>query len=196
MVGKSHQLVGFVTVYTVALTMPIGHLNTQTIIAGLLCISLGSLTPDLDSQENKLYTLVPVGQGLLAEIGERLFGRHRSISHSVLGVIIMGYVSHWLIFMIPPENGLALGFLWWAYMISLVSHLFADAVTRDGIPLLWPITWRFGFPPIKFLRMKTGGWVEIFVVRSLLIGFIILLTITYWPELKAIFGYSLVSATL
>ncbi|MDQ3239729.1 MAG: metal-dependent hydrolase [bacterium] len=187
MVGKSHQLVGFVSVYTVAILLPVGHLNTQTIIACVLCITVGSLASDLDSQENKLYTLIPIGQKIFAEVGERAFGRHRSISHSALGVVIFGYLTHWLIYMIPKENGIPHELLWGSFMISFVSHLVADALTRDGIPLLWPIKWRFGFPPLKFLRMKTGGWFELYVVRSLLLLFLIYITYVEWDSVSSIF---------
>jgi inner membrane protein len=187
MVGKSHQLVGFVSAYTVALYLPIGHLNTQSVIAILLAITVGSLTPDLDSQENRLYTLMPVGQRLFAEVGERLFGRHRSISHSIIGVYILGNLSHWLVYMLPKENGIPHDLLWGAYMIALISHLVADALTRDGIPLLWPIKWNFGFPPFKFLRMKTGGWIELYVVRALLVLILIYVTLTRWDIVSIIF---------
>ncbi len=188
MVGKSHQLVGFVSVYTYAVIMQTPHLNPQTVIAAVLLISLGSLTPDLDSQENKIYQIVPIGQRLFAEVGERAFGRHRSISHSILGVAILWYLSHWLIFMIPEANGFNLQALWLAYVISLISHLFADAITKDGIPLLWPIKFRFGIPPLKFMRMKTGGWTEVFIVRSLLVVWVIYLTVVEWGVVKVMLG--------
>jgi inner membrane protein len=189
MVGKSHQMVGFVTVYSYAVLTQTPHLNTQTLIAAALCITLGSLTPDLDSQENKLYTLVPFAQRLFAEVGERAFGKHRSISHSVIGVAIAWYVSHWLIFMIPEANGFNLQALWYAYIFSLISHLVADAVTKDGIPLLWPIKFRFGFPPFAFLRMKTGGWFEIFIVRSVLVLWVIYLSVIEWDAVRVMLGW-------
>jgi inner membrane protein len=194
MVGKSHQLVGFTTLYTLAFITSQPYLNMQTLIASLVCISLGSLTPDLDSQENKLYTLVPAGQRLVAEVGERLFGKHRSISHSLIGVAIVGCVSRWLIYKIPSANNFNLDVLWYSYFFSFLSHLVADALTKDGIPLLWPIPLKFGIPPLKFLRMKTGGWVEIFVVRLLLILWLLYITFIYWNELLVILGLRHLSA--
>ena len=189
MVGKSHQLVGFATVYTVALLTFQPYLNTQTVIAAVLLISLGSLTPDLDSQENKLYTLVPAGQRLFAEVGERVFGKHRTISHSILGTFIIGVLSHWLIYKIPAANNFNLDVLWYSYILSFLSHLAADSVTIEGIPLLWPIPFKFGIPPLKFLRMKTGGGIEIFIVRPLLALWIFYLTFLYWNELRVILGF-------
>ncbi len=191
MVGKSHQMVGFVTVYTYAIFMQTPHLNPQTLIAAALCITLGSLTPDLDSQENKLYELVPFGSRLFAEVGERAFGKHRSISHSLIGVGIGYFVSRWLIFMIPEANGFDLTALWYAYMLALVSHLASDFITKDGIPLLWPIKFRFGFPPFKFMRMRTGGPIEIYVVRSLLVLWVVYLTVVNWGVVKVMLGFAL-----
>lgn len=54
-------------------------------------------------------------------------------------------------------------------MIGFVSHLVTDAMTRQGIPLLFPLPWDFGIPPFKFLRMKTGGFVELWIVVPVLI---------------------------
>ncbi|MBI4096947.1 MAG: hypothetical protein HY428_00835 [Candidatus Levybacteria bacterium] len=35
-----------------------------------------------------------------------------------------------------------------------------DTFTQEGVPWLFPIPFRFGIPPLKFLRIKTGGIVE------------------------------------
>lgn len=183
MVGRSHQMVGFACVYATALYFSSASFNTQTIVVGILFTTLGSLTPDLDSQENVLYNLVPIGHRAVADVFEKVFGKHRSISHSILGVFVFGYLSSFLIDKIPKENGLDLTALWVAYMISLISHLAADALTTEGIPLLWPVKIRFGFPPFSFLRFKTGGWFEKYVVRSILIVFIFGMTYFFWDRL-------------
>jgi membrane-bound metal-dependent hydrolase YbcI (DUF457 family) len=45
-------------------------------------------------------------------------------------------------------------------MLAQLSHLLADSLTIEGVPWLFPIPFKFGFPPFAFLRMKTGGWIE------------------------------------
>lgn len=190
MIGKSHQMVGFATVYTFAVFAHTPYLNGQTIIAGLLCITLGSLTPDLDSQENRLYNLIPFGHKILSEVGERAFGKHRTISHSLIGVIIAWIVSKWLIFMIPVENGFNLSALWYSYIIALISHLAADSVTKEGIPLFWPLKYKFGFPPFRFMRMKTGSFVEVYLVRCIIVLWVVGLTIVQWGAVKIMLGWS------
>lgn len=188
MVGKTHQLIGFASVYSLALWSNIGQLNTQTLIASVVLISIGSLTPDLDNEDNKLYTLLPIGHGFFSNVGEKLFGRHRSISHSFVGIVLFGYISYFLIYKIPPANGFRLDLLWYSFFISLISHIGADALTREGIPLLWPIKWKIGFPPFKFLRMKTGGFVEKYFVRTFVLIYLVVVTYLFWPEVKLILG--------
>lgn len=183
MTGRTHQLFGFTVVYGTALLLPYTAINGQTLIAGIMCISLGSLAPDLDNEDNVIYSLVPAGRKIISEIFERVFGKHRSISHSILGVVIMSKLTHWLIWMIPDANGFDKVALWYAFMISFVIHILADFITKDGVPLLWPWKLRFGFPPFKFLRMKTGGWVEMYIVNSLLILIIIALSVLYYNQL-------------
>ncbi len=49
-------------------------------------------------------------------------------------------------------------------MIGYISHLIGDAVTKEGLPLLFPIKWHFGFPPFRFLRITAGNWIENLIV--------------------------------
>ncbi|MBI4136640.1 metal-dependent hydrolase, partial [Candidatus Roizmanbacteria bacterium] len=56
-------------------------------------------------------------------------------------------------------------------MIGYFSHLVTDSMTTQGVPWLFPIPIRFGIPPIKALRIKTGGFMEKFVVLPGLILF-------------------------
>lgn len=187
MIGKTHQLIGFTAVYTGALLYPFGDLNTQTIIASIFLSSIGSLTPDLDNEKNKLYTFIPVLPELFANFGEKLFGKHRSISHSIIGLWILGYISHWLIYKIPVENGLLHEALWYSFFISVIAHVAADAFTKEGVPLLWPLKFKFGVPPFKFLRVKTGSRFELYFVRTVVFIFLGIITYTKWNVLVEIF---------
>jgi hypothetical protein len=42
--------------------------------------------------------------------------------------------------------------------------LVTDTLTTEGVPWLFPIPFRFGFPPIKWARIKTAGVIEKAVV--------------------------------
>lgn len=186
MTGKTHQLIGFVSVYSVALVLGVGGINVQTFIACILLISLGSLTPDLDNDKNRIYTLIPLGQKTFSEVFEKVFGKHRSVSHSFFGMAILGWISHWLIFKIPVENGLAHEFLWGAYMISMISHVTADMYTRDGVPLLWPFKITFYGIPIKPLRIRTGSWVEMVVVEGMTVLILVGISYYYWDRVTSL----------
>ncbi len=62
--------------------------------------------------------------------------------------------------------------VWWAFMIGFLSHLVMDTLTKEGVPWLFPIPIHFGFPPLRFLRLTTGGFVE----KSIVFPGLILLT--------------------
>ncbi|HET9518489.1 MAG TPA: metal-dependent hydrolase, partial [Actinoplanes sp.] len=49
-------------------------------------------------------------------------------------------------------------------------HLFGDMITKNGVPILWPIplgrrTWRMIGAP-RVLAVKAGGTVEVLVLRT------------------------------
>ncbi len=45
-------------------------------------------------------------------------------------------------------------------MIGMVSHLVMDSFTKEGVPWLLPIPIKFGFPPLRRLRITTGKYLE------------------------------------
>jgi len=50
--------------------------------------------------------------------------------------------------------------VWWSFIIGFVSHLVMDSITKEGVPWFFPIPLRIGFPPVRILRIKTGGFLE------------------------------------
>lgn len=186
MVGKTHQLIGFASVYSAALLTGVEGINIQTFIACFILISLGSLTPDLDNEKNKIYTLVPIGQRTFSEVFERVFGKHRSVSHSFIGILILGWISHWLMYHIPLENGFNADYLWASFMIALIAHIGADMYTKDGVPLLWPLKITFYGIPFKPLRIRTGSWVEFVFVEGGVILSTAILTYILWDRVVSL----------
>lgn len=189
MTGKTHQLIGFTSVYSLALALNQVEMNVQTFLVCFILISLGSLTPDLDNEKNKIYTLVPIGHKTFSEIFERVFGKHRSISHSFLGIGILGYITYQLFSRIPEENGLNAAYLWWSLMVGIVAHIGADMYTRDGVPLLWPLKINFYGIPIKGLRVRTGSWVEFVIVTSGAFLVLALVTYLFWDRVVRLFTF-------
>ena len=72
-------------------------------------------------------------------------------------------------------------------MIGMVSHLIMDSFSKEGVPWLLPIPVKFGFPPIKRLRVTTGKGVEKFILLPLLAIMLTLICINYYPVLVDLF---------
>jgi membrane-bound metal-dependent hydrolase YbcI (DUF457 family) len=94
-----------------------------------------------------------------------VMGGHRFLTHSVVGVILFGAAAHWLlVFFHPVMRGVDIGLVLWAYVLGMLSHLVMDSFTKEGVPWLLPIPIKFGFPPLRRLRVTTGKWVENFLI--------------------------------
>ena len=58
-----------------------------------------------------------------------------------------------------------------------------DSFTKEGVPWLLPIPIKFGFPPLRRLRITTGKGIEKFIIFPLLIVAIVGLSTAYYPDL-------------
>jgi hypothetical protein len=54
-----------------------------------------------------------------------------------------------------------------AFLIGYFLHLVADSLTLGGVPWLWPNRTRFGFPPERNWRFKSGAPQERVVVVAI-----------------------------
>ena len=122
----------------------------------LLFAMLGSLLPDLDASESHIKHLslgTKVEPFLLpSQIIHRALG-HRGLLHSLWGVVLLATVSGVPLgyyFGVSAGVGLVLGY---------ASHLLLDAMTKTGIPLLYPNRLRFHLLP-KGWRVITGSMEE------------------------------------
>jgi inner membrane protein len=160
MTGRTHDLAAFTALsYTVA-TQPIPQdLTLATVIVAISANFVGGLAPDIDQSTAEFWGRIR-GGSVLGKLLAPLFGGHRFISHSLLGVFLFGVGSKMFLAAISQVLIVNMDVVWWSFMVGFVSHLIMDTITRDGVPWLFPIPIKFGFPPFKFLRMKTGGLVE------------------------------------
>ena len=109
----------------------------------------------------------------------RLVGGHRGFTHSCLGVLIM-LLFFVTIFMslpmllatggivIQPELLEEVKVVLEAIIVGWTLHIMADGLTRGGVPLFWPVTTRYGFPPSTALRLKVGTVWEDIVLWALI----------------------------
>lgn len=163
MTGRTHDAMAFACLVTIATLNPPESLNVATMGAAIIANIVGGTLPDIDQASNRLWDLLP-GGNYLGKIFKNLFLGHRTLTHSFLGVFIVFNLFQ-LIFLkiFNPEyiNG---QLIFASFMIGYISHLFGDIVTKDGLPLLFPLKISFGIPPLKFLRIKAGGFLENFVI--------------------------------
>lgn len=163
MTARTHDAIAFASLVTIASFYPPPGLNIPTIFAALVANIVGSLLPDMDQASNRLWDLLPAGD-YLGKVFRRLFLGHRSISHSILGAYLFYKFLGFILPMILNSAYIYPQVVFDAMMIGYISHLLADSLTREGIPLLFPLKINIGFPPLKFLRIRTGSWVENLVV--------------------------------
>lgn len=109
----------------------------------------GALLPDIDHPQSWLGRRLPFLSRPIAAI----FG-HRGITHSLLAVAL----GVWLL---GSESG---GVWISALAVGYLSHLAADGLTPQGVPLLWPNHHRFSLPVCS-----TGGAMEIVVVLAVVL---------------------------
>ncbi len=145
-----------------------GSLNESAILLVVLG-ALGGLLPDIDASESTIHKL---SYGLTAPIGMLL--RHRGILHSLIAVIGVGVISSLIVGAYLPLAPLVI-------TSAYASHLILDAMTKMGVPLLYPFSAPFRIFP-KSLSAKVGGFFDhgLFIVGGLsLISFLL---VQYYPS--------------
>jgi inner membrane protein len=132
---------------------------------------IGGITPDIDQPTAPFWRNLPVGK-YFGRIFAAVQGGHRFLTHSLLGLFLFGLAAHWLlVFFHPVMPNVDIGLVWWAFMIGMLSHLIMDSFTKEGVPWLLPLPFKFGFPPIKSLRITTDKKVENLIIFPGLLAF-------------------------
>lgn len=173
MTGRTHDLAAFTTLTVYIATQHPPSLSVATAITALLGTMLGGLMPDIDDATSDFWDKIPAGS-YIGTVLHPLIGHHRMISHSLVGMAIAGYAIHVLLNAMQSVLLVDVTIVWWATMFGYASHLLMDSITKEGIPWFFPIPIRFGFPPIKQLRIRTGSLAE---------------TLLVFPGLLAVNGY-------
>ncbi len=159
MTGRTHDLAAFTALNYIIVTQPLSPVSLSTALVALSANLVGGLAPDIDQPTANLWNRLP-GGSVIGRIITPILGGHRFISHSILGIFLFGFGLNFLLNQASHVLLVDMNVVWWAFMIGFVSHLVMDTFTRDGVPWLFPIPINFGFPPFKFLRIKTCGLVE------------------------------------
>jgi inner membrane protein len=170
MTGRTHDLTAF-TALNIAflIEQPLPHMTFGTVAAAIGANMIGGLMPDIDNATSDIWDKFR-GGNIIAKLIKPLIGQHRMLSHSLVGMIIAGFLCNLFLIWLKKYVLVDMNIVWWSIMIGYFSHLVSDSMTKQGVPWFFPIPLRFGFPPFKFLRIETGGFVEkSFVFPGLLI---------------------------
>jgi inner membrane protein len=163
MTARTHDLFAFSSLITVATYFPPQTLNITTTLTCLVGCVIGALIPDLDQASNRLWDLLPAGN-FIGKLFRNLLLHHRTISHSILGIYLFYLLLSYLIPHLLNPGHVDYQIVIISVMIGLISHIFADMLTKDGVPLFFPFSFKIGIPPFKFLRITTGNFVEKFII--------------------------------
>lgn len=159
MTGRTHDIIAFASILTVASIYPPQSLNVLTATACLVSGVIGALSPDMDQATNRLWDLLPAGN-LVGKILRHLMLGHRTISHSILGLFIYYKFLEFIVPKILNPAYINGELVFYCLMIGAISHIAADSLTKEGIPLFFPLKIQIGVPPIRKLRITTGKFVE------------------------------------
>ncbi len=182
MMQRTHDLAGIALVSYRFLAYPT-QLNWETILGIGIATILGTAVPDIDNVSSPAWQhkLMP-WEGKAAR--DFLEG-HRNLSHSLIGLGLFYVVFRLLIKIVPLAN-LDSNLISQAFFGGMLSHLLTDSLTEQGVPWLYPIPWKMGFPPIKRMRIKTGKWFEKIVIVPLLLILIVWVFYTFRENIGTI----------
>lgn len=194
MIARTHDLAAITGLLVVAIVLyPLPQMSLATIIAAVIANQFGGIAPDIDQPTAPLWRNISIGK-LFGRVFGRMLGGHRFLTHSIVGVLLLGWLFHLLLLFIQPIfPKVDIEIVWWAFIIGMLSHLVMDSFTKEGVPWLLPIPIKFGFPPVKRLRITTGKRIEKFVVFPVLVIIVVVLCSSYYAEFIDLFENRIVS---
>lgn len=166
MIAVTHQTFGITFGLITVFFLQLFNIQPNGIGESLIffvLVLLGSLLPDLDTPKSKLGRKFWPISFIIS-----LFVKHRTATHSLLFVAVVGAVSGILFATFSSS---------WFFILAITvgtsSHIVGDWLTKRGVPFLYPFKKERFKAPITF---ETDGFVEK-ILCLVLIGINILLFI-------------------
>jgi len=133
MMGHTHWIIGGASWLGVLAFA--GTPSPAVAAGGFALASVAALCNDIDTKNSMASKALGPVTGLISFTIRKLFGGHRKITHSLLGwalvtLTLFGCVSS--LHLIP--------WIAIAVIVGWSSHIAADMLTKEGCPLLWPIS--------------------------------------------------------
>ncbi len=171
MTARTHDLAAITALgLTAMILLPAGQLTLSTVLVALLANQIGGIVPDIDQPTAPFWRNLPVGH-IFGKVFDTLIGGHRFLSHSLLGVVLFGVLANMLLHFLQPIMPHAdVRLVWYAFLVGILSHLIMDTLTKEGVPWLLPLPFKFGIPPLKKFRITTGKRAEIFLIFPALLA--------------------------
>lgn len=144
MLQKTHTLAGVVAAECVIIHFNQPLISWEAGTALLIGCIVGPLA-DIDKKGSTMaQILLP-----LSWVLQLLRVKHRTLTHSLLFLVLLGYLLAPL-----PE------FFYWTILAAYASHPLIDLLNDQGVALLWPINKKFRLLP-KPIGIDTGSFQEI-----------------------------------
>jgi inner membrane protein len=184
MKARTHDVAAATGLLGVILLLPeLPTLTLSTAVIALIANQAGGIIPDIDQPTAPFWRNLPIG-GVVGKVIAKMLGGHRFITHSIIGLVLVGFLFKMLlVFLQPIMPNVQTDYVWWALMIGMLSHLIMDSFTKEGVPWLLPIPVKFGFPPLKRLRITTGKWTENFVAFPIVLGIALVICLLRYADL-------------
>lgn len=184
MKARTHDLAAATSLLGVIVVVPqLPVMTLATVVLAIFANQIGGILPDIDQPTAPFWRNLPIG-GVIGKIVDKMLGGHRFLTHSLVGFALVGFLAYWLTTVLQPiMPHVGLLYVWIALMVGMLSHLVMDTFTKEGVPWLLPVPIKFGFPPVKRLRVTTGKWAETLVVMPLLLVIAGALIMTHYGEL-------------
>jgi len=160
MTARTHDLAAITALGALLIVYPANNVTLATALVAVLANQIGGIAPDIDQPTAPFWHNLPSGHFFGRLVGKGL-GGHRFITHSIIGVLVMGLLAKLTLqFIHPLMPHIDITLVWWAFIVGMVSHLVMDTLTKEGVPWLLPIPVKFGFPPVRSMRITTGKSME------------------------------------
>src|SRR5579884_3406217 len=101
MTARTHDLAAITGIGLAALVVPLPAMTLSTVLIALLANQIGGIVPDIDQPTAPFWRNLPIGH-IFGKAFDRLLGGHRYISHSLLGLVVFGFLANLLLHFLHP----------------------------------------------------------------------------------------------
>ena len=161
MLQKTHSLAGVLAAEGVMIYFGQPLVSWESGVALLIGCLAGPLA-DIDKKGSTMAKVFLPLSYLLHFLGVK----HRTLTHSILMLIALGFLLSPL-----PD------FFYWTSLLAYASHPLIDILNEQGVALFWPWKKKFRVLP-KFMAIDTGSLSES-VFRLILLIAVIVIPIVY-----------------